>query len=188
MPPAEQQLEAVRRVFETAELLEMVLLDLPMDQLFVVQRIPKTVRNRIAESIKLQRKVWLAPETEKTMEEDDVWNPIWKDSIFVTKLSADNGWASGIRLQYEMCKRPLPIPIMQLLEYGTDTPVVRHSTSHQAHGLVRRIPVHGVDGVAPSWCRMLPSQSTLQTFDVIIQRGHRGYSSTAVTVLSKKPG
>jgi hypothetical protein len=51
---------AVRRVFDTTELVEMILLDdgLRMDQLFVLQRVNKRLQNVIAGSQKLQFKMF----------------------------------------------------------------------------------------------------------------------------------
>ncbi|CZT24633.1 uncharacterized protein RCC_10358 [Ramularia collo-cygni] len=60
--PSEGKGDAAQRVFGTIELLEMILLDLPTQKLYTCQRTSKTFRDTIAQSLKLKRKMFLAPE------------------------------------------------------------------------------------------------------------------------------
>lgn len=58
-------------VFDTVELLEMILLNLPLFDLFLLQRTSTTFRDTIRSSIKLKRHMFLLPKTTETTE----WNP-----------------------------------------------------------------------------------------------------------------
>lgn len=52
---------ATEQVFETAELLEQILLQLPMEDVFCVLRISRLWQNLISSSITLKRKLWIQP-------------------------------------------------------------------------------------------------------------------------------
>lgn len=57
-----QQRSAAQQVLDTAELMEMIFLELPMRNLFTVQTTSKTFRDAIQSSLRLRRKMFLEPE------------------------------------------------------------------------------------------------------------------------------
>ncbi|KAK4496477.1 hypothetical protein PRZ48_012457 [Zasmidium cellare] len=77
---------AVDQVFSTTELLEMILLNLPLFDLFVLQRTCKTFRDTIHGSIKLKQHMFLAPKTTKTTE----WNPLMGSLLFQPKHTSED--------------------------------------------------------------------------------------------------
>lgn len=166
MPSAEQQHEAVRQVFETAELLQMMLLDLPMYQLFVIQRTSKTVRDTIAGSIKLERKMWLRPEDDKSSDQAAIKlhnrNPLIDKSIFISKLIAQEGWAKGLVLTCISEVEELDFDALGYEGYAPGMVAITYETTFPK--LVRTVSINGSSGILPSWKRMLAMKSQNSRF------------------------
>jgi hypothetical protein len=62
---------ASAKVFDTYELLEDILLRLPLRQLLIVQRVSKIFRQLVQNSLRIQKALFLTPVTSKTGEIDE---------------------------------------------------------------------------------------------------------------------
>ena len=86
---------ASAKVFDTYELLEDILLHVPLRQLLLVQRVSKTFRQLAQNSLKIQKALFLTPATKKTAEIDEgerenfigVWAQPEDDSVPVILLN-----------------------------------------------------------------------------------------------------
>jgi hypothetical protein len=112
-------LSAALRVFGTVELMEMILLNTPMRNLFTIQATNKSFRGNIRSSIKLRRKMFLEPEPHAAAGSPESWPAKLNPLLYATMLPLHqrgrerhyDQWtsASGLRL----------IPIMHLQSMTT---------------------------------------------------------------------
>lgn len=78
---------AANKVFDTVELLEMILLDVPMIDLLVLQRTNKTFRDTMRGSKKLKQHMFLESKPTETTE----WNPVIHRLLFKPVRGLDYG-------------------------------------------------------------------------------------------------
>ncbi|OQO10425.1 hypothetical protein B0A48_03721 [Cryoendolithus antarcticus] len=93
------RIAAVHAVLGTTELLEGILLNVPMFDLFVIQRVSQSFRDCIAKSHKLQERMWLrlsGRPAEKWEVEVLPDNYGWSDGRFKQQISADTDGSDEI--------------------------------------------------------------------------------------------
>lgn len=160
--PEQTRADAVRGdVLGITEMMEMILLKLPLRDLFRIQRTCKYFKATIEESIKLQRAMYLVPVECKpnTTWEDCVINPILKEYIYHPIKYPEDRF---LYFREDDRNRPLDFPPRT----DRDGFLCDFSHSVRLEGLYRRIiekarkPLRnfGKDGTVQSWRRTLLSQ------------------------------
>lgn len=105
------ELSASQKVFATIELLEMILLELPLTTLFVVQGVSTIFDDTIHGSIRLKRKMFLETDHSFEASNKEEVNPIISGCTFNPK--------PGLFLEFMTTKTPIPTyrSLMETLDY-----------------------------------------------------------------------